>query len=152
MMSSSPVTGLPFVSGMPCAEARVTLTRAAARTPAPFSKFRRVLTMLIASVPTAETSRKLLARPAACPQSILSLAFRRISHAVEPFAAAMPPLNASFRMASEAAHDDRRLLPSAWPESFQAAHVVGSLREQPLAKQRDLGKRRRRLRADDPVG
>ena len=36
-------------------------------------------------------------------------------------------------------------------ESFQAAHIIGCLRQQPLAEHCDFGKRRSRLRADDPV-
>ena len=36
-------------------------------------------------------------------------------------------------------------------KSFQAAHIVGSLRQEPLAEHLDFGKRRRRLRTDDPV-
>lgn len=36
-------------------------------------------------------------------------------------------------------------------ESFQAAHIIGCLRQQPLAEHCDFGKRRSRLRADDPI-
>jgi hypothetical protein len=36
-------------------------------------------------------------------------------------------------------------------ESFEAAHIIGCLRQQPLAEHCDFGKRRSRLRADDPV-
>jgi hypothetical protein len=36
-------------------------------------------------------------------------------------------------------------------ESFKSAHIIGCLRQQPLAEHCDFGKRKSRFRADDPV-
>ena len=62
-----------------------------------------------------------------------------------PIAGAGPcPANGAHRIYEQSEHN-------LCMKSFEAAHVIGSLRQEPLAEHLDFGKRRRRLRTDDPV-